>query len=488
MKQTKNPFLPLNEYIADGEAHVFGDRVYLFGSHDKENGDTYCMLDYVFYSASVYDLSEWSTKGVSYSAKQDPQYGEKLKYMYAPDVVQGTDGRFYLYYCMSGEKGAGGYGQQISVAVCDTPDGKYEYYGYVRFPDGRPMKEYVTFDPAVMNDKGTIRLYYGTWYPFHEQAKFLAPIFHRVESNMFEKTVAEIKEYKEGVMGPIHVELEDDMLTIKTKPVRILPFYVKGTDFEEHPFFEASSIRKVGDKYYFVYSSMKGHELCYATSDYPDKGFVYGGTIVSNGDVGLHGRKEKDRLNTTGTNHGCIENVNGKWYVFYHRNTNKTAYSRQACVEPIEIQADGRIVQVEITTQGADGNPLVAKGVYPAGLCCNLTNGKMPHQGNGILKKQIPYIAENGVVMMTNGSKAVYKYFSFEEEKEVLRLRVQAMGKGIISVYSSKQEKAIGVFEVEKTNGWKDVQETFQFPLGVQELSFVYHGNDSVKIQEFELK
>lgn len=41
--------------------------------------------------------------------------------MYAPDVVQGNDGRFYLYYCMSGEKGVGGYGQQISVAVCDTP-------------------------------------------------------------------------------------------------------------------------------------------------------------------------------------------------------------------------------------------------------------------------------------------------------------------------------------------------------------------------------
>ena len=186
--------------------------MYLFGSHDKENADTYCMLDYVFYSASIYDLSEWSTKGVSYSAKQDPQYGGKLKYMYAPDVVQ-----------------------------------------------------------AVMNDNGAIRLYYGTWYPFHEQAKFLAPIFHKVESNMFGKTVAEIKEYKEGVMGPIHVELEDDMRTIKSKPVQILPFHVKGTDFEEHPFFEASSIRKVGARYYFVYSSMKGQELCYATSDYPDR-------------------------------------------------------------------------------------------------------------------------------------------------------------------------------------------------------------------------
>lgn len=41
-----NPFLPLNEYIPGGEPHVFGDRVYLYGSHDKFNGDRYCMNDY----------------------------------------------------------------------------------------------------------------------------------------------------------------------------------------------------------------------------------------------------------------------------------------------------------------------------------------------------------------------------------------------------------------------------------------------------------
>ena len=134
-----NPFLPLNTYIADGEPHVFGNRVYLFGSHDKAGGDTYCMRNYEFWSAPVKDLETWSCKGVSYRADQDPLYGEKLKYMYAPDVVQGNDGRFYLYYCMSGEKGAGGYGGPISVAVCDTPDGHYECYGFVRNPDGSPI-------------------------------------------------------------------------------------------------------------------------------------------------------------------------------------------------------------------------------------------------------------------------------------------------------------------------------------------------------------
>lgn len=183
-----NPFLPLNTCIADGEPHVFGNRVYLFGSHDKPTGDTYCMLDYEFWSAFVDNLSEWSCKGISYCASQDPLYGEKLKYMYAPDVVQGNDGRFYLYYCMSWDKGVGGYGQRISVAVCDTPDGKYSYYGYVRNPDGTPMLKYVTFDPAVINDAGTIRLYYGCWYPFHEHGTWCNEIFYRVESRMFDKT------------------------------------------------------------------------------------------------------------------------------------------------------------------------------------------------------------------------------------------------------------------------------------------------------------
>lgn len=104
-KQALNPILPLWEYIPDGEPHVFGGRVYLFGSHDLENGDTYCIQDYVFWSAPVSDLSNWSNKGINYSAKQDPLYSDFMKYMFAPDVVRGNDGRFYLYYCMSDYQG-----------------------------------------------------------------------------------------------------------------------------------------------------------------------------------------------------------------------------------------------------------------------------------------------------------------------------------------------------------------------------------------------
>ncbi len=31
------------KYIPDGEPYVFGDRVYVFGSHDKYNGYVFCL-------------------------------------------------------------------------------------------------------------------------------------------------------------------------------------------------------------------------------------------------------------------------------------------------------------------------------------------------------------------------------------------------------------------------------------------------------------
>lgn len=482
-----NPFLPLDVYIADGEPHVFGDRVYLFGSHDKEGGDTYCMLDYEFWSAPVDDLSNWSCKGVSYSAKQDPQYGDKLKYMYAPDVVQGNDGRFYLYYCMSGEQGTGGYGQRISVAVCDTPDGKYEYYGFVKNPDGSPMLKYVTFDPAVINDDGVIRLYYGTWYPFHEYGRLLNGIFHKVERGIFGKPVSEIKAYADGIMGANHVELDGDMLTIKSEPVHIMPSRVKGTSFAKHPFFEASSIRKIGSTYYFIYSSSQGHELCYAASQYPDRDFTYGGTIVSNGDVGYKGCAEKDRLNTTGTNHGSIEYINGQWYVFYHRNTNKTAYSRQACAEPIEILPDGTIHQVEITTHGLNGIPLKAVGIFPAVICCNLTNGKMPHQGNGVIKKDIPYITCAGgerIVVATNNTTIGYKYFAFKGVKTIT-VTVRGSGNGVLEVRTEANGSICGKILILPSEQWRNTDIAVSIPDGVHALYFRFRGTGQLDFKQF---
>ena len=440
-KQVFNPFLPLDKYIPDGEPHIFGDRIYLFGSHDKEGGDTFCELDYEFFSAPIDDLSNWSSKGVNYSAKLDALYSKERPYLYAPDVVQGNDGRFYLYYSLSGYKGNGGYHGPISVAVCDTPDGKYEYLGYVKNQDGSVFNKYVCFDPSVMNDEGVIRLYYGTAMP---RGMCLPKPLKAVAASIFEKIYGKSKEEilsEPSVWGANMITLCDDMLTVKTDAVRIIPEKARNTSFDKHAFFEGSSIRKINNTYYFIYSSQKNHELCYATSKYPDRNFKYGGTIVSNGDVGFKGRKEKDRLNATGTAHGSIECINGAWYVFYHRLTHGSDYSRQACAEPIEIKTDGSIEQVEISSGGLNRVPLIAKGKYPSVIACNITNGKMPHLSNQKSKKSIPMVThKNGERYIANidGKTTItYKWFDFENQNGTIELNVDSNADGEIQVFAN---------------------------------------------------
>lgn len=73
-KQAVNPILPSWEYIPDDEPHVFGDRVYLYGSHDKFDGREFCPLDYVCWSAPVSDLSDWRKGGVTLTKSEAPDH------------------------------------------------------------------------------------------------------------------------------------------------------------------------------------------------------------------------------------------------------------------------------------------------------------------------------------------------------------------------------------------------------------------------------
>ncbi len=484
-----NPFLPLHECIPDGEPHVFGDRVYLFGSHDKEGGDTFCMLDYTVYSAPVDNLRDWRCEGVIYRADQDPAYGNGRDYMYAPDVVRGNDGRYYLYYCMSGTFGNGGYFGPISVAVCDTPAGKYEYLGFVRNPDGSPMQKYVCFDPAVLNDNGTIRLYYGTQYPFEEEPDFRTNDARiQLEMDMFSKSREEILGTEDSVMGPNMLTLEDDMLTVKTPPRHIIPYRTKGTSFEAHPFFEACSMRKIGDVYYFIYSSMRNHELCYATSRFPDRDFVFGGTIVSNGDVGMHGRAPEERLNMTGTNHGSIEQIDGEWYVFYHRLTHKSDYSRQACAERIAFLPDGSIPQVEITSCGLNGGPLPAQGTHPAVVACNITNGHMPHGSNSQYCSTFPNVTHRGderfITDIMDGTLLGYKYFQLEGEAE-LSLVLRGSGSGVMEIALEEKGAPIGSIAVTPSEDWCAASGKIAFEAGTYPLYLRFRGEGTLDFLAF---
>ncbi|APO46112.1 hypothetical protein BS614_20160 [Paenibacillus xylanexedens] len=498
MERVINPFLPLNEYIPDVEPHVFNDRVYVYGSHDREGGTTFCELDYVVYSADVKDLTDWTYEGTIYSASQDPhstevvQGGGERKYLYAPDVVQGNDGRYYLYYCLAAHSGKGGFNGPISVAVCDTPAGKYEYYGDVKYPDGSLMLRFIPFDPAVINDEGKIYLYYGWALPVGPtNSKLVKGIYNKVMQGMLHRTMDEIKSEAQGIMGANVVELEADMLTVKSEPKRIIPceMEAKNTDFEGHAFFEASSIRRIGSTYYFIYSSFVNHELCYATSIYPDKDFQYGGVIISNGDIGMNGRNPRDRLAITGNNHGSIECIDGNWYIFYHRHTHMSSNSRQVCAERINILNDGSIPQVEMTSCGLNGGPLEASGEYPAVIACNLTDGRMPHLTNGSSKKIKPHIThradERFITNISNRTLIGYKYFNFQGTTRLtVKTRGQGSGTLIISDEPGKKRAAI---KVDASDTWT-LDSTLIDLKGTHALYFTYSGNKSIEFLSFSFE
>ena len=494
-KQAFNPYLPLSTYIPDGEPHVFDGRVYVYGSHDQAGGKDFCLLDYECWSAPVDDLGDWRREGTIYRAPQCPHYKERGNYLYAPDVVRGPDGRYYLYYDLAGSPGHG-FDGPISVAVCDTPAGRYEYYGDVRCPDGRPLLRYIPFDPAVLNDDGRIFLTYGWGLGMDTHSFALKLSMPFVMSRIFNKPLKEIREEEpHSILGANIVELEPDMLTVKGEPKRILPARnnaPKGSGIRMHSFYEASSLRKFGDLYYFIWSSHVNHELCYATSRYPDRGYEYRGVIVSNGDIGIQGRKERDRLYPTGTNHGSIEEINGKHYVFYHRQTHNTAFSRQGCAEEIAIGPDGSIRQAEMTSCGLNGGPLKGEGRYPAAVCCNLTNGRMPHLSNVRKNPPAPNVYQEGEEVfirdIEDGTLIGYKYFLFDGEYS---LRVTTRGAGgtlSVKTQAGKEAREEARIRLEGTGfgEWRESQAVMISLQGIQPVYFLYEGSGRIDFLEFE--
>lgn len=525
MNRGYNPILPLDEYIPDGEPHVFGDRIYLFGSHDTEGGTRYCAeQNYVGWSAPVDNPEEWICEGEIYSSRQDPGYVEgETNDMYAPDVVRGNDGRYYLYYGFT-SSGAGVSGHdKVCVAVCDTPAGRYEYLGYVRNPDGSVHKKYLMGDPAAINDDGTIRLYFG-WslstvaaqahaqgdgYEGEGQQEYMRqesqpqlqlpapgdPMMNRIleplYQMLFHRSPEDVRDLEYPLMGANTVELEDDMLTVRGEPKRIVPGQLdtpEDSSFYGHAFYEASSIRKINGLYYFIYSSENSNELCYATSKHPDRDFVYGGTIISNGDIGYRGLKKKDKNNMTANDHGSLEQINGQWYIFHHRQTHKSTFSRQACVERVEIREDGSIRQVECTSMGFHDGPFTPEGEFPAPISCVLTNGHMPHCTNTMVKADIPYIThgdgERYITDIKEGTKIGYKYFAFTGRLRIT-VRTRGEGSGCFEVYTDRGKA--GEIPVRASESWNDSAAEAELE-GIWPLYFVYRGTGKKDFLSFCLE
>ncbi len=458
-----NPYLPSWEYIPDGEPYIFNGRVYVYGSHDFYNGYVFCMGDYVCWSAPEDDLSDWRYEGVIYPRNADPLNHAGKMCLYAPDVTVGPDGRYYLYYVLD-------HVSVVSVAVCDEPAGRYEFYGYVHYPDGTRLGEKdgdePQFDPGVLTQGDITYLYTGF--------------------------CGKGDKSRSGAMATV---LDADMLTVRQAPVIVAPGceYSEGTSFEGHAFFEAPSIRKIGETYYFIYSSEVMHELCYATSTKPTSGFVYRGVLNSNCDLHIGHDKPADMPMAYGANnHGSIVEINGEWYIFYHRHTNGTWYSRQGCAEKLALAPDGSFAQAELTSCGLNGGPLPGLGEYPAYIACRLfTDTPSVYVGGD----KFPKVMQDGrdgdeepgyIANITDSTTIGFKYFVMKGVTGI-KITVRGYADGVFEVKNVWDGEALAKIKVEYANVWETYEEKLSMPDGVQALYLTYRGGGNASLLSFEL-
>lgn len=93
------------------------------------------------------------------------------------------------------------------------------------------------------------------------------------------------------------------------------------------------------------------NELCYATSQNYNGPYHFGGTIISNGDVGNHGRRGEDRTNQTANVMEVWQCIKGQWYIFHHRQTHSGTFADRHA-RTGKDRGDGSIAQVECTSMG----------------------------------------------------------------------------------------------------------------------------------------
>ena len=417
----QNPYLPLWEHIPDGEPYVFEDpdrpgeyRVYIYGSHDSLK-ERYCGREQVVWSAPVDDLGNWRYDGIIFKSVYDRD-GNLLNpsgegdVLFAPDVTERVEDGSKVYYLYPNTQARG---RNSMVARSFRPDGPFEVFNWSK-DDPKQTEGVLAFDPAVfIDDDGRV---YGYWGFGKSYAAELDPV-----------TMATVKQ--------------------GTEIVNLIP---GRQDDGEFGFFEASSLRKIEDKYVFVYSRITGQgefglpgsnfTLAYAYSDNPLGPYTYGGTII---DGRARGTDENGNVictgYPTGNTHGSICEINGRWWVFYHRQTGLSEFSRQAMVAPVEVKVEkGRggkvfISEGEVTSEGFTTEGLDPLMVTPAGIACHVTG---PAQAtserqrynfpgsyfkatyldtdsySGPFNYKIP---DTPVVNNTAGSIVGYKYFNFDK-------------------------------------------------------------------------
>lgn len=293
----QNPLIR-NQFTADPSARVFGDRVYVYPSHDilategKGRKDWFCMEDYHVFSSE--NLTDWTDHGMIVHQNKVPWVAPESYSMWAPDAIE-KNGKYYFYFPSVPKDTTGiGRGFTIGVAVADKPEGPF-------VAQEKPIQGVKGIDPNVFIDRdGTGYLYWSARDIFGAKLK----------DNM--------------------LELASDVKTLGDLPSEGL---------KEGPFvFERNGI------YYMTYPHVenKTERLEYAISDNPLGPFKVTGVIMDESETGCW------------TNHHSIIEFKNQWYLFYHHNDYSPTFDKARSIraDVLTFNADGTIKKVIPTLRG----------------------------------------------------------------------------------------------------------------------------------------
>lgn len=443
-KGAGNPYLPLWEHLPDGEPRVFEDpdnpgkfRAYIIGSHDVRF-TSYCGPDIRMWSAPVENLSEWRDEGAIFTYPIEGQWDV----MYAPDLVEvkrkNGAKEYYLFPHSRGRN------REAMVCKGTRPDGPFTPINLNEDGTRTVPGSILGFDPAVYIEYVTdpkdpdfeigFRAY-GFW-------GFQRSMAAQLDQN----TMYSVRPGTEIVNYLLPASARYGV--IKDPQGTVYPNVYPDQDLGTFNFFEASSIRKVGNKYITVFSGYSGPEygvgssnstLRYAVADSPLGPWKSGGVLVDSRAPVLNQDGSKIETTNAGHNtHGSIEQINGQWYVFYHRPPRGFGFARQAVVAPITVQWDEKPVAeggsavirgydpfandqiwtakdsqgkeykgAEVTSEGFHFYGLDPYQYYSAGFACYLSDVSLQQDSWEIWDNHMP------ITNMKNGNIVGFKYFGF---------------------------------------------------------------------------
>ena len=441
--QAQNPYLPLWEHLPDGEPRVFEDpdcpgkmRAYIIGSHDVKNTD-YCGPDIRIWSAPVDDLSAWRDEGAVFTHYVDGQWDT----MFAPDLVEVMENGKKVYYLYPHSRG---WGRIPMVCKGERPDGPFTPINLTA--DRRKCVEgsMIDFDPSVFIEPVTKKK--DPDYKKGFRAYVYYGFQHSIAAELDQETMYSVRPGTQIHDYFIPSSLKYGVL--RDPEGTEYPALYKGQNPGEFNFFEASSIRQIGNKYVMVFSGYSGPDyglgstnsaLRYAYGDSPLGPWRSGGVLVDSRGVVMN--NDGSALTTTNfghNTHGSLQEINGQWYVFYHRPPRGFGNARQAMVAPVKIEWDKKPVAkggkvrivgydpyspdnewmakasngnvytgAEVTSEGFQIFGLDPYKFYSGGIACHITdNDAMQDQRDVWNNTQT-------LTGLKNGTVIGYKYFGF---------------------------------------------------------------------------